>query len=78
MPDATLTPRQRQTANGRTKFLEKFPDTETRSAHFRDLAQRAAAGRVVLSSSDASVLAKAYDVLARIAERTQRAEDGAP
>ena len=69
MPDAGVSPRQRQTANGRAKFLERFPDDESRREHFRDLAQRSAAGRLTLSADEVSALGECYALLRKIAAR---------
>ena len=69
MPDAGVSPRQRQTANGRAKFLERFPDDESRREHFRDLAQRSAAGRLTLPVEDVHALAECYRLLNRIHSR---------
>jgi hypothetical protein len=69
MADATSSPRQRQTENGRRAFLEQFPSPEARSEHFRDLARRSNEGRVVLNASEADALGQAYALLGRIAAR---------
>jgi hypothetical protein len=66
---ATATARQRQTAKGRRAFLDTLPSPEARSEHFRDLARRSAAGRVVLSRDDALALNEAYRLLETIAAR---------
>lgn len=71
MADATPTPRQRQTANGRRAFLDQFPSEEAKREHFRELARRSAAGRVVLSADEAAALGEAYELLGRIAARTK-------
>jgi hypothetical protein len=69
MADATASPRQRQTANGRRAFLDTLPTPETRSEHFRDLGRRSAEGRVVLSADEADALGAAYSLLTKIAQR---------
>ncbi len=68
---------QRQTLAARQAFSERFTTPEARSAYFRELGRRSAAGRVVLSASEAATLAGAYEILGQIAERTQQAEGGA-
>ncbi len=58
MSDASLSPRQRQTSNGRAKFLDRFPTPEARSEHFKELARRSAEGRLhcpAMRSSTASL-----------------------
>ena len=69
MPDTGVSARQRQSANGRRAFLERFPDDESEREHFRDLAQRSAAGRFTLSADEASALSECYNILTRIAAR---------
>lgn len=69
MSDVTLTPRQRQTLAGRQAFAAKFPTSEARSEHFRALAARANAGRVVLSGDEAAALRDACRLLSTIADR---------
>ena len=69
MSDAVPSPRQRQTANGRRAFLERFPTAEARSEHFRELARKSAGSRVVLTADEAAALTEAYQLLAKIARR---------
>jgi hypothetical protein len=66
---STLEARQRQTANARAAFVERFPTEQDKSAHFRELAKRSHASRVVLSGDDAESLRSAYALLQRIFER---------
>ena len=67
--DANLSPRQRQTLAARQTFAKQFASPEERSQHYRSLADKANAGRVVLSAEEASALSQAYRLLTRIAER---------
>ena len=69
-----LASRQRQTANGRRAFLDKFPSPEARSEHFRNLARRAAGSRVVLSAADAAVLITAHELIGRVADKARCAK----
>ena len=64
-----LTPAQRRTLPARQALAAKFLSPEVKSEHFRALAERANAGRVVLSGDEAKALASAYALLAKIAER---------
>ncbi len=76
MPDV-LSQRQQRTLAARQAFANRFSTPQEQTEYFSALARRAAAGRVVLTTADASVLAEAYAVLARIAERTRQGEGGA-
>lgn len=77
MSDVTLTPRQRQTLAGRQALAAKFETPEQKSEHYRHMAERSNAGRVVLSGDEASAIADAYSLLGKIVGRTRGAEGGA-
>jgi hypothetical protein len=64
-----LSPAQRRTVAAREAFAAKFPSPEAKSEHFRAMAERAHAGRVVLRAEDAAALSEAYRLLAKIADR---------
>jgi hypothetical protein len=66
-----LTAGQRRTARARETFAQSFSTPEARSEHYRQMAEKANAGRVVLSVDEATALADAYGLLGRIAERVQ-------
>jgi hypothetical protein len=66
-----LSPAQRRTEAARQAFAAKFRTPEEQREYFRSLGRRSAAGRVVLSASDAATLADAYRLLGTIFERTQ-------
>jgi hypothetical protein len=68
MPDV-LSPAQRRTLPAREAFARKFPSPEAKSEHFRAMAERANAGRIVLSGDEASALRDAYRLLRTIADR---------
>ncbi len=68
MPDV-LSPAQRRTLPAREAFARKFPSPEAKSEHFRAMAERANAGRVVLSGEQARALQDAYRLLRTIADR---------
>src|SRR3712207_2821470 len=68
MPEV-LTKDQRRTLPAREALARKFSNPEEKSAHYRAMAARANAGRVVLSAEEAAALADAYGLLGRIAER---------
>jgi hypothetical protein len=70
MPE-NLTARQRQTLNARTALAARFPNDEAKSEHYRDLAEKANAGRVVLSGEEAQRLASAYELLRGIGEKAR-------
>lgn len=65
----SLTPAQRRTLPAREALARKFPTPEAKSEHYRALAARANAGRVVLSADEAAALGSAYRLLAGIARR---------
>jgi hypothetical protein len=69
-----LTPAQRRTLPARQALAAKFSSPEEKSEHFRALARRSHAGRVVLSAGEAAELAQVSDVLRRLVERDQRAD----
>ena len=68
MPTDSLSPRRRQTLAARQALAAKFPDAESRSAYFTDLAKRAAALRVIPSADEADALRQAYALLSRVAK----------
>ena len=68
VPDV-LTPNQRRTLPARRALAAKFATAEERSQHYRAMAERANAGRVVLSAEQAAALAEAYTVLRTVADR---------
>jgi hypothetical protein len=70
-----LTARQRQTLAARQAFADRFTSPEERTEHYRSLGRKSAAHRVVLSGYEASALAEAYALLARIVARTQKASN---
>jgi hypothetical protein len=69
MPEVTLSPNQRRTRRAREVFAAKFPTPEARSEHYRQMAEKANAGRVVLRAEDAEALRDAYALLTKIADR---------
>ena len=69
--DETLSPGQRRTLAAREAFASKFETSEQSIKHYRDMAEKANAGRVVLSGDEASALVDAYALLGRIAERAR-------
>lgn len=68
MPEG-LTPNQKRTVRGREAFLSRFPTAEAKSEHFRALAVKANAGRLVLSGAEAESLAAAYRLIGEIVGR---------
>jgi hypothetical protein len=68
MPEV-LSPAQRRTLPAREAFERKFPSPEAKSEHFRAMAERANAGRVVLSGNEATALRDAYRLPRTIADR---------
>jgi type VI protein secretion system component VasF len=70
MPEV-LTKDQRRTLPAREALARKFSNPEEKSAHYRAMATRANAGRIVLSGEEAAALADAYGLLGRIAERVR-------
>ncbi|MCA9880019.1 MAG: hypothetical protein KC442_19630 [Thermomicrobiales bacterium] len=69
MSDAILSPNQRRTLRARERFNAKFPTPEARSEHFRQMARRAKAGRVTLSTTEVEVLSSAAAILASVLGR---------
>jgi hypothetical protein len=67
-----LTARQRQTLAARRTFADRFTTAEEKTEHYRVLGRKSAVHRVVLSGQEASALAEAYALLARIVARTQK------
>ncbi len=65
------TARQRQTQAARHALAERFSSPEERSEHYRALGRLSAERRLVLSGDEASALADAYALLARIVARTE-------
>jgi hypothetical protein len=59
----TLTARQRQTLNARSALAARFPNDEAKSEHYRQLANKANAGRVVLSGDETQTLTAGLDTL---------------
>jgi hypothetical protein len=63
------TPSQQRTAAARRAFAEQFTSAEEKSEHYRRMAQKANAGRLVLRPDDVSALVTAYQALRSVAER---------
>lgn len=61
--------RRQQTARAREALSRRFDSSEAKSAHYRSLGLKSAAGRVVLSGEEAEALRFAISTLARIGER---------
>ena len=55
--------------NARRAFQSQFKTPEEKSEHYRAMAAKANAGRVVLRAEDARALGEAYRLLAKIADR---------
>jgi hypothetical protein len=68
-PSESPSKRQLQTQNARRAFRESFATDEERREHYRQLARRSNAGRVVLRPDEAAALGEAYKVLAKLAAR---------
>ena len=62
----TLTRKQAQTLPARQALAAKFPSSEEKSAHFRELARRSHRRRLTLSGDEAATLAHAYRLLGTI------------
>lgn len=77
MPDV-LSVAQRRTLPARDALARKFDSPEEKRQHYRAMAEKANAGRVVLSGDEAAALVDAYSLLARIAERARRKLASAP
>jgi hypothetical protein len=80
-----LTPRQRQTLAARQTFAQTFTTPEKKREYYSALGRKAAEGRVVLSASDASVIAEAHRslegltrIVAKIAERVEKESTASP
>lgn len=78
-----LEARQQQTQNARLALAAKFPDSQSRSAFYRGLAEKSNAARIVLSAADVEVIADAQPslerltrIVAKIAERVEREGGG--
>jgi len=69
-----LTPAQRRTLPARQALAAKFSSPEEQSEHFRSLARRSHAGRVVLSAGEAAKLAQVSEFLRHLVERDRRAD----
>jgi hypothetical protein len=70
----TLSPDQRRTLKAREALARKFATPEQKTEHYRAMAEKANAGRVVLSGDEATALRDAYRLLASIAARTGLSE----
>jgi len=64
------TARRRQTEAARHALAERFASPEERTAHYRALGWLSAERRLVLSGDEATALADAFALLARIVART--------
>jgi hypothetical protein len=73
-----LTAGQRRTAKAREAFSKSFSTLEAKTAHYRQMAEKANAGRIVLSGDEAEALVSAYGLLARIAERAMSKASTSP
>lgn len=71
----TLSRTQRQTLAARQAFRSTFESQEARSAHYRSLGQKSAAGRVVLPVEDARALVETQASLSRLTEIVGRIAD---
>jgi hypothetical protein len=74
----TLTPAQRRTLAARQAFSAQFASDEERSAHYRRMAVRSNAARVVLNREEARAFLEAFAVMQVVADRAQRACDAEP
>jgi hypothetical protein len=77
MPEV-LSPAQRGTLPARQALAAKFSSPEEKTEHYRQMAEKANAGRVVLSGAEAESLAEhtealgeAYALLSKIAARAR-------
>jgi hypothetical protein len=70
---SSLTPGQQKTLPARQAFAASFDSPEEKSDHYRRLAQKSHADRVVLpmSREDVDTLAAAYELLGRIAAKAR-------
>ena len=69
------TARQRQTQAARQALADRFTSPEERTEHYRALGRLSARRRLVLSGDEASALAEAYALLARIVSRSRSEAD---
>jgi hypothetical protein len=65
----TLSPDQRRTLPARKALARKFTTPEQKTEHYRAMAEKANAGRVVLRAGEAEALRDAYRLLRTIADR---------
>jgi hypothetical protein len=77
MPEL-LSPAQRRTLPAREALARRFDSPEEKRQHYRAMAEKANAGRVVLSADEATAVVEAYSLLARIAERARLKLETAP
>jgi len=68
--DQKISTAQERTLAAREALARKFPTPEAKTEHYRAMAAKANAGRVVLSGDEARALSDAYTLLGRIAART--------
>ena len=61
-----LTLAQRRTLPARQALARKFASPEAKSQHYREMAAKANAGRVVLSGREAAALTDVYRLLGRV------------
>ena len=71
--DQELSPNQKRTLAARRTFAGSFATPEEKRAHYRALGTKAAAGRLVLSASDAQAVAEAMRLLAPVMAKIQEA-----
>jgi hypothetical protein len=77
MPEL-LSPAQRRTLPAREALARKFDSPEAKKRHYRAMADKANAGRVVLSGDEAEAVVQAYRLLEMIAERARQKLERAP
>jgi hypothetical protein len=65
------TDRQRQTLAARQAFANRFTSPEEREAYYRNLGQRSAEGRIILTGEQADALRQAYAFLRTIAPKLE-------
>jgi hypothetical protein len=70
MPEL-LSPAQRRTLPAREALARRFDSPEEKRQHYRAMAEKANAGRVVLSADEATAVVEAYGLLGSIAERAR-------
>lgn len=71
----TLTPAQARTLPARRALAATFATPEARSAHYRQMAAKANAGRVTLSADEAVAVATALRLLGSIASKLPELTD---